>query len=126
MNPESEPFYEAAGQGRLLLKTCADCGKCHYYPRVICPLCGSANTSWMDARGTGDIYSYSVTRRGVPNPFVIAYVRLDEGVTVLTNIVDCDVDKVGIGDRVKVTFRPLDEKYSLPVFAPVTATEDKQ
>ncbi len=118
MNPESEPFYTAAGQGRLTLKKCSDCGRFHHYPRANCPLCGSGNTVWVDSPGTGSIYSYSVTRKGVPVPFVLAYVRMDEGVSMLTNIVDCDIEHVRIGDRVRVAFRPLDETHALPVFAP--------
>jgi uncharacterized OB-fold protein len=121
MNPESEPFYAAAGQGRLTLKKCSDCGRFHHYPRANCPLCGSGNTVWVDSPGTGSIYSYSVTRKGVPVPFVLAYVRLDEEISMLTNIVDCDIDKVRIGDRVRVAFRPLDETHALPVFAPESA-----
>ena len=118
MNAESEHFFSAAAQNRLLLKRCGACGRCHYYPRAICPLCGSADTHWTESSGRGEIYSFSVTRRGVPTPTVIAYVRLDEQVSVLTNIVDCDVDRVRIGDKVHVAFRRLDEHYALPVFVP--------
>lgn len=118
MNPESEHFFREAAQGRFMLKKCGACQRCHYYPRAHCPLCGSADTAWVESCGKGAIYSYSVVRRGVPQPLVIAYVRLDEEVSVLTNIVDCDPDRVRIGDRVQVVFRRLDEQFSLPVFTP--------
>ncbi|WP_312028367.1 OB-fold domain-containing protein [Aquabacterium sp. J223] len=63
------------------------------------------------------IYSYSVMRR-VEVPYVIAYVTLDEGVTVMTNIVDCDPDAVRIGQRVKVTFQPSDGGPPVAMFTP--------
>ena len=78
-NPETRPFWEAATAGRLLIGKCKSCGKPHYYPRAICPLCGSDATEWVPASGRGAVYSYSVMRR-VPVPYALAYVTLEEGV----------------------------------------------
>ena len=64
------------------------------------------------------IYSVSVTRRAGPIPYAIAYVTLDEGVTMLTNIVDADLDALRIGDRVKVCFKPAEGGFAVPMFAP--------
>jgi uncharacterized OB-fold protein len=50
--------------------------------------------------------------------YCIAYVKLDEGVTMLTNIVDCDLDTVKVGQKVKVTFKKTEGGVSMPVFAP--------
>ena len=111
-----EPYWEAARAGRLLLKQCADCGKTHYYPRPLCPFCMSANTEWLEASGDGSIYSWSVERRGTP-PYAIAFVSLPEGPTLLTNIVDCDLDALAIGQRVKLAFETRDEQ-PVPVFRP--------
>ncbi|HEV7914221.1 MAG TPA: Zn-ribbon domain-containing OB-fold protein, partial [Albitalea sp.] len=101
--PETEAFWDAAVEGRLLVKRCTACGEHHHFPRSICPFCFSDKTEWRDASGRGTIYSYSVMRR-VDVPYVIAYVTLDEGVTVMTNIVGCDPDSVRIGQPVKVKF----------------------
>ena len=76
------------------------------------------DTTWEDASGRGEIYSVSVTRRAGPIPYAIAYVRLDDGVTVLTNIVDCDLDELRIGQRVRVCFKTADGGASIPMFAP--------
>ena len=70
------------------------------------------------SKGSGTIYSYSVTRRAGPIPYCIAYVTLEEGITVLTNIVDCDLDTVKIGQKVKLTFKQTEAGVSIAMFAP--------
>jgi len=64
------------------------------------------------------IYSYSVMRRG-DTPYAIAYVTVDEGITMMTNIVDCDYDALAVGQAVEVTFRQSDGDQAIPVFRPV-------
>jgi hypothetical protein len=118
VNPEVKPFFDAAAQGRLLLKYCAACGTFHHYPRALCPFCFSDRTEWRQATGEGAVYTYSVLRRGVPVPYCIAYVTLDEGVSMLTNIVDCDLDGVTVGMKVKVVFKPTDGGPPVPMFTP--------
>jgi uncharacterized OB-fold protein len=115
VTPETRPFWDAAEEGRLVVKRCAACGRPHHYPRAICPFCGSDRTEWMPASGRGTIYSYSVMRR-VAAPYAIAYVTLDEGVTMMTNIVDCDLDAIRIGQPVRVVFRPTDGGPPVPMF----------
>jgi uncharacterized OB-fold protein len=115
--PETRPFWVAASEGRLLVKQCDDCGEHHHYPRAACPFCGSERTQWRTASGRGTIYSFSVMRRAEV-PYVIAYVTLDEGPTMMSNIVDADADAIHIGQAVKVKFSPSDGGPPLPVFAP--------
>ena len=116
-NPETRPFWEAAAQGRLLIGKCKACDKPHYYPRALCPFCGSDATEFVQAGGGGSVYSYSVMRR-VPVPYALAYVTLDEGVTMMTNIVDCDLDAIRIGQRVRVVFKPTEGGPPVPMFSP--------
>ncbi|MGI4815269.1 MAG: Zn-ribbon domain-containing OB-fold protein, partial [Janthinobacterium lividum] len=97
IQPGLEPFWDAAKKGELLISHCNDCGEYIWYPRPICPHCFAENTAWHKASGLGKIYSVTVTRRAGPIPFALAYVTLDEGVTMLTNIVDCDLDALRIG-----------------------------
>jgi hypothetical protein len=120
--PEALPFWEAAKEGRLLLKRCADCGETHYYPRDICPHCLSSNTAWIDSAGVGEIYSYS-TMGAQAARYTLAYVTLDEGVTMLTNLVDCDPAALAIGQRVRVAFKPSEGGYPVPMFAPIPRSE---
>ena len=116
-NVENQPYWDAAAQGRLMVKFCAACGQNHFYPRALCPHCLSPATEWRVSGGAGTVYSFSVMRR-VPQPYAIAYVTLDEGVTMMTNIVDCDFDALAIGQRVKVAFRPSEGGAMIPVFVP--------
>jgi uncharacterized protein len=116
VNHESKPYWEGAAGGQLLIRLCNACGKAHHYPRAICPHCFSEDTGFIVASGNAVIYSYSITRQAKP-PYVIAYVTLDEGVSMLTNIVDCDVEGVRIGQKVKVKFLEAEDGYALPVFA---------
>jgi len=111
-----EPFWAAAREGRLLLKRCQDCGKLHYYPRAQCPFCLSDRGEWVEASGAGTIYSWSVERRAQP-PYAIAFVTLAEGPTLLTNIVDCDLDGLAIGQPVVLRFEERDGAPT-PVFRP--------
>ena len=115
-NPETEAFWAAANEGRLLLRRCLACNKVHYYPRSLCPHCYGA-TVWEQASGQGRIYSFSVVRWGAA-PYVIAFVALAEGVSMMTNIVDCDVETVKVGMPVEVVFHDTGQGNALYRFRP--------
>jgi uncharacterized OB-fold protein len=115
-NVENQRFFDAAAQGKLLIGQCDACGQPHYYPRALCPFCLS-ETIWVESSGKGAIYSLSTMRRGAGTPFTLAYVTLDEGPAVLTNIVTDDPDSLRIGQRVAVTFVSTDGP-PVPMFAP--------
>lgn len=115
----NQPFWEAAKTGKFLVKYCKSCNEPHWYPRALCPFC-FGETEWKEGSGTGTIYSLSVMQRGNPNPYCIAYVTLDEGVTMMTQIVDCDLAALKIGQKVKLVFKPTTEDGPpVPMFTPV-------
>jgi uncharacterized OB-fold protein len=123
VNAETKPFWDATTQGRLILRKCRACQTVNWYPRTLCPACGSFDTEWIDATGRGTIYSFAVTRRGAgayrdAAPYVLAYVELAEGPRVMTNIVDCDIDALQIGDPVEVVFHDTGQGAALPRFRP--------
>jgi uncharacterized OB-fold protein len=113
----TEAYWAAADAGRLSTRRCQACGKLHWYPRPVCPFC-LGDTDWVALSGQGEIYSVSVTRKAGPIPYAIAYVALDEGVTMLSNIVDCDLDRLAIGQRVQVCFKPAEDGRMVPMFRP--------
>lgn len=116
--PETQAYWTAADESRLLVKRCNSCGQFHHYPRDICPHCLSSDTVWQDAAGTGTVYSFSTIGVG-DAAYTLAFVTLAEGVTLMTNLVDCDPATVRIGDPVKVVFRPSQGGHAVPMFTPV-------
>ncbi|MBI3826606.1 MAG: Zn-ribbon domain-containing OB-fold protein [Candidatus Rokubacteria bacterium] len=115
--PETQAFWDGTAAGKLMYKVCTACGQPHHYPRPLCPYCFSDRTEWREASGRGTIYSYSVMRR-VPVPYAIAYVTLEEGPSMMTNIVDCDLDALRVGQPVRVVFTPTDGGPPVPTFTP--------
>jgi hypothetical protein len=124
VTPESEPYWRAASEGRLLLRECDDCGLVYHYPRALCPDCLSEDVAWREAAGTGEVYSYATSPSvaGWPDedlPLVVAYVELDEGPRVMTNV-DAEPDAVEVGTRVRARFVETEENdVAVPVFEPV-------
>ena len=119
-NPETAAFWEAAKEGKFMIKRCTACGEAHYFPRSICPFCFSDKTVWEESSGEATIYTFSVMRRNTPVPYAIGYVTLDEGVSLLTNFIDCDFDALKIGQRVKIKWSGTGEGNP-PVFTFTTA-----
>jgi len=114
---ETREFWQHCAAGTLMIKICLDCREKHYFPRQICPFCFSSRTQWLATSGMATIYSYSVMRRAKP-PYAISYVTLDEGVAMMTNIVDCDLDAIRIGQKVKLVWKPSTTGLSIPMFTP--------
>jgi uncharacterized OB-fold protein len=115
--PELRAFWEATAREKLLVKTCKACERAHWYPRMFCPFCSSQDTEWREASGTGKIYAFSEVLR-TEVPYVLAYVRLEEGPILMTNIVDADPAQLQIDQPVRVLFRPTQEGREFPVFTP--------
>ncbi|MEM9564773.1 MAG: Zn-ribbon domain-containing OB-fold protein [Actinomycetota bacterium] len=121
VNVDSEPFWAATAEGRLTLQRCADCGTVVWWPKALCPTCQSFDLGWFDATGRGTVYSYTVVHRapgswGRAAPYVLAYVELEEGPRLMTNIVDCDPEAVAIDAAVHVVWHDTGEGNALPRF----------
>lgn len=112
-NPESDPFFAAADQGKFMIRRCTSCKKAHWYPRAVCPFC-FGSTEWEEASGEGTIYSFSTMLR---SNFTMAYVTLKEGPTMMTNIVKADPDQLKIGQKVTLEWVQTDAN-KVPCFKP--------
>ena len=117
MSVENEAFWAAANEGKLMIPRCKDTGQFFWYPRNLSPFTLSNNVEMVEASGKGTIYTYSVMRRANPQ-YAIAYVALEEGITMMTNIVDCDFDSVAIGQLVELDFYESENGQKVPVFKP--------
>jgi uncharacterized protein len=127
IEPETQPFWDAAKAGQLMLGKCGGCGKVHYYPRPMCPHCWSEDVALTPASGAGVLYTWStVFVNDLPPfkamlPYVAAQVDLAEGVRITTNMIDCDPADLSIGMPVTLAFRDLTDEIAVPVFRPATA-----
>lgn len=113
LDPETRPYWAAAEQDTLVVPFCTACEQHFWYPRGFCPRCAGDAVEWPQVSGHGEIYSYSVVRRGfgawaAHTPFVIAWVTLDVGITVLTNIVRCTEGQLAVGLPVTALFEAVE------------------
>jgi uncharacterized protein len=115
-NPETKPFWDGCAAGKFLIRRCTACKKAHWYPRSLCPFCFS-DCEWVEGSGKGSIYTLSIMTRAEV-PYAIAYVTLEEGPSMMTNIVDCDFAALKIGQNVKLKFVPSEGGPPIPMFAP--------
>jgi uncharacterized OB-fold protein len=124
LDEESKGFWEACRRHELYVQQCRDCGVLRYHPRALCPQCLSDKTEWVLSSGRGTVYTFTVTYQNqAPGfrealPYVLAYVELEEGVRLLTNIVDCAPEQVKIGMPVQVTFEDVSPEIAIPKFKP--------
>lgn len=122
--PETEPFWKGARKGILLLPFCGHCAKAVWYPKAVCNACGSSELDWREASGLGQIYSFTEVFKGegayreTPS-YILALIDLDEGVRMLSNIVEYGAAPLHIGQRVQVVFHNGSDDTALPRFKPV-------
>src|SRR5919201_806201 len=121
--PETQHFWDGTNAGELRLQRCNKCSKAYFPPRPFCPACGNREVTVFKASGKGILYSYVIHHRPVPGftpPYSIAVVELEEGVRMMTNIVDCPQtpEALQLDMKVQVKFEKLDDKITLPLFAP--------
>jgi len=122
--PETQPFWDSCAAGELRIQRCTDCGRPYFYPRPVCPSCGSRAVEWFTASGRATLYSYVISHRPAPGfdndlPYAIAVVELAEGPRMMTNIVGVPntPEDLVLDMALRVTFEQRGE-VSLPVFEP--------
>jgi uncharacterized OB-fold protein len=88
----------------------------------MCPSCHGIELEVVELAGTGVVYSYSILHHpqhpSFDYPVVAALIDLDEGVRILSNLVDVPREDVQIGMPVEVRFVPTRDEMAVPVFAP--------
>jgi uncharacterized protein len=120
--PETETFWEGTLAGELRIQQCNSCGRYYFYPRPFCKFCQSSDVAWHTVSGAGTLISYIINYRPFPpaetdKPQVIALVKLDEGPTMMSNIVGvaAEPENLPLDARVQVDFEPRGDQ-ALPVF----------
>jgi uncharacterized OB-fold protein len=127
-SPDAAPFWQAANRGELELPFCLACQEFFFYPRTLCPRCGSRAIEWRACSGQGSVYTFCIQHQTtVPGaqaavPFVTAIVELEEGPRLMSLLVDVPAapESVRCGMRVEVGFLALSDGQNLPVFRPAS------
>ena len=122
MTADTQFFWDGAKEGRLLIQQCGACATLRHPPRPMCPHCHSLQWDAIEASGRGTVYSF-VMPRHPPLPFfddgyIVVLVELEEGVRLVSNLVDVAPDDASIGMPVQVRFDAFDDDVVLPVFVP--------
>jgi uncharacterized OB-fold protein len=123
----TQPFWDGARDGKLMLQYCTDTNRFQHYPRPVSLATGSRRLEWRAVSGNGEIYSYTIVRIPGPGvagrlPLIVATVELDEGVRILANILDATPDELRIGLRVRLAWDALDGGTPYPAFRIASAT----
>lgn len=120
----TRPYWEGTAQGRLLLQTCAGCGKPRHYPRWICDTCHSFDATWTEASGRGRVHSWTVAHHAFHPafaddlPYTLVVVDLKEGVRALGRYAEPTGAGLRVGLPVRAAMQPAGGGVALPVFAP--------
>jgi uncharacterized OB-fold protein len=128
-SPDAEPFWKALAEHRLVVPRCGACERAFFYPRVLCPRCGSRDVYWAGASGRGTVYSFCVIHHSsVPGladalPVVTGLVDLEEGPRVMAYLRGFpeDPEQIGFGSAVEVDFLDVPDGQTLLAFRPVDA-----
>jgi uncharacterized OB-fold protein len=119
---DSAVFWDAAAEHRLVAQRCAGCGALRHPPRPMCPQCQSLDFGVAELSGRGTLYSYAVLHHpqhpAFDYPVLAALVDLDEGIRLVSNLVEIDTADIEIGMRLEVLFVPAAEDRAVPVFRP--------
>jgi uncharacterized protein len=121
---ETEPFWAAVQERRLVMPRCEACGKVTFPPTVACPHCAGRAFAWTEMSGRGKVYSFTVYHRvyhpGFKDkvPYVVAVIELDEGPRIISNVVGVAVDAVTCEMPVAVRYEAVGDGYLIPRFGP--------
>ncbi|MDT5178079.1 MAG: uncharacterized protein QOJ95_2277 [Mycobacterium sp.] len=121
VNKDTEPFWQAAKDHRLVAPQCADCGTFRLPPTPFCPNCRSKAVDWIQLSGEAVVYSFAVVHGfpGMPDLLLLpAILDLPDapGARLVSNVVDVAPADVAIGMSVQVDFSPIADGWLLPVF----------
>ncbi len=127
---ETAAYWEGCRKHQLLIQRCTQCGHYQFYPRTVCTACMSDGVEWVQASGRGQVLSFTVIHRAVSAaykaevPYVLALIELDEGPTMMSNVIEIDAQNVAIGLPVEVVFEEWSDEITIPKFRPSGPTED--
>ena len=102
--------------GELGYQRCADCSVAVFYPRVLCPVCGSGVLEWRESAGRGTVYATTAVHSRNRDPRNVVLVDLDEGFRMMSRVEGVPADEVEVGTRVRFEVRLGEEDEPVAVF----------
>ena len=124
--PETQHFWDGCKDGKLILQRWKETGKAYFPPRPFSPFNGAKDVETFEASGKGKLYTYMINHRPArgfdDGPYAIAIVELEEGVRMMSNIVDCDQtpEALQLDMPLEVVFEEISDDISLPQFRPTS------
>lgn len=121
---ELAPFFEAARRGELAVQRCRGCGLHRFPPRPLCSGCLGRDIEWVRTSGRGEIFSFTIMHQvyhpgfAAEVPYAVVLVKLEEGPTMVSNLVGVAADEVRIGMPVRAIFEAVADEIVLPKFVP--------
>lgn len=118
----SGDFYGFCRDGELRFQRCTACGVWRHVPRELCAACGAWAWEWARSSGRGQVFSWTVVERALhaafadDTPYAPVIVEMEEGVRLLSLVVDVPPAELEIGLPVEVTFEAVTEDVTLPRF----------
>ncbi len=118
----TQQFYEWCRQGELRFQRCDGCGAWRHVPREMCAKCGSFAWTWSRSSGRGRVFTWTVAARPMhpgfagDAPYAPVVVEMEEGVRLVTQLVDVPVDALVIDMPVEVAFEAVTAEVTLPKF----------
>lgn len=113
-------FWEGIQRQELVFERCKKCGNWLHPPKPMCPKCHSLEKEWVPSTGKGVVYSW-VTYQESSNPsfkapYSVVLVEMEEGVRLVSNVVDMKPEDIHIGMPVELVFDEISEDLTLPKF----------
>jgi uncharacterized OB-fold protein len=122
INSTNRPFWSATKAGELRFPRCVNCGSWVYPIATMCQACWSDNLRWDRVTGRGSVSSWVVYHRAFdPSfaedvPYAVVQVDLEEGMRLISNLVDVEPGDIVAGLPVEAVFDPVTPEVTLVKF----------
>lgn len=124
-------YWDSFKNEKLMIQRCKECGSFRFYPGTFCTNCLSSEIEWKEASGNGTVHSFSIVYRPLSKefspdvPYVVALIDLDEGVRMMSNIIECPLDEIHIGMKVQVIYEESHDGKVIPKFRSIVIPGSK-
>ncbi|MEE8421814.1 MAG: Zn-ribbon domain-containing OB-fold protein [Dehalococcoidia bacterium] len=124
-DPDSRAFWEAAGEHRLVMQRCSQCGHIRWPIGPVCTQCLAEQFEWQTLSGRGELHSWvNFYQPFHPEwakeaPYNVSLVKLEEGPIFLSNVVECDDSELAVGAALELVWEDATDEISIPKFRPL-------